>query len=579
MPTNLPPDTESFDAIIVGSGFGGSVCAAQLAAAGLAVVVLERGAPYPPGAFARTPREMRTNFWDPDAGLHGLFEIWSFAQVNAIVSAGLGGGSLIYANVLLEKPPETFADRVLPDGTLTSWPVDHPALEPHYAAVLDVLRPERLPATEPYASIPKATEFARAARAAGLDVDHPPLAIRFADAAGRTEPGIPLPPDGNLHDRPRVTCRLLGACDVGCNEGAKNSLDMTYLTEAKRHGARIRTLCEAVAVHSNPAPAGGWRVRYVQHAGARAGHRPDLLDPTGEIDRTITAPVVVIAAGALGSTRLLLGHRAALPGLSPQLGRRFSTNGDMITFARDCRTTPGGRGPRRDLSPSLGPVITTSARGSVDGHDVWLQDAGGPDFSEWGWQAPEVPGDLLGLLRRMLLRRAAEAIGGSRRRTRVSADVAAAFGTARSSAAMLPLLSMGIDVPGGRLSLDGDVLNLDWDPHGDSRGYFDAAEATARSTAAQLGGHLAPRFGLARARAMTVHPLGGCPMGRDREHGVVDDHGEVFSADGLHRGLFVADGSVMPGPVGPNPSLTIAAVAHRFSARMIERASTGPRHG
>ncbi|MCA1689705.1 MAG: GMC family oxidoreductase N-terminal domain-containing protein [Actinobacteria bacterium] len=572
MITNPPPDTESFDAIIVGSGFGGSVCASRLAAAGLDVVVLERGAPYPPGAFARTPRQMRTNFWDPDAGLHGLFEVWSFAQVKAIVSAGLGGGSLIYANVLLPKPPETFADRLLPDGTLVSWPVGHTDLEPHYQAVLDVLRPERLPTNEPYASIPKTLEFARAARAAGLTVEHPPLAIRFAAGGAPPEPGIPLPPDDNLHGRPRLTCRLLGACDVGCNEGAKSSLDMTYLSEAKRRGARIRTLCEAVAVGRDH--GSGWRVRYVQHVCARAGHRPDLLDPTQEVDRTITAPVVVIAAGTLGSTRLLLGHRAALPGLSRQLGRRFSTNGDMITFARDCRTTGERRGPSRDLSPSLGPVITTSARGSVGGHDVWLQDAGGPEFSEWGWQGPELPGDLLGLIRRLLLRRAAEALGGSRRRTRVSADVAAGFGSARSSAAMLPLLSMGIDVPGGRLSLDGDVLNLDWDPHGDSRDYFDAAEAAARTTAEQLGGHLAPRFGLARARAMTVHPLGGCSMGRDRDQGVVDDHGEVFSADGLHRGLFVADGAVMPGPVGPNPSLTIAALADRFSARMIDRAAS-----
>ncbi|MGI8801524.1 MAG: GMC oxidoreductase [Solirubrobacteraceae bacterium] len=560
-------DTEEFDAIVIGSGFGGSVSASRLARAGLEVVVLERGAPYPPGSFARTPRQMGTNFWDPDAGLHGLFEIWSFAQVNAIVSSGLGGGSLIYANVLLRKPADTFKERALPDGTVESWPLGPTALEPHYAAVLDVLRPERLPESEPYASLPKTREFTRAATAAGFDVERPPLAIRFTAGDGVAEPGVPLVEEANLHHRPRLTCRLIGECDIGCNEGAKNSLDMTYLTDAQRHGAHIRTLCEAVAV--DPDGAGAWRVRYVQHVSARAGHRPELLDPTLELDRTITAKVVVIAAGTLGSTRLLLGNRAAMPGLSRQIGRRFSTNGDMITFARDCRTAP--RGPWRDLSPSRGPVISASGHRTVDGHHLWLQDAGGPDFSEWGWQAPEVPGDLLGVVRRMLLRRAAEAVGG-RRRTRVSADVAAAFGDARSSAAMLPLLSMGIDVPGGRLSLDGDVLNLDWDPHGDSDGYFDAAEAAARQVAQQLGGRLAPRFGLARARAMTVHPLGGCSMGRDSGRGVVDEWGEVFDGDGRCEGLFVADGSVMPGPIGPNPSLTIAALAHRFAERMIERA-------
>jgi cholesterol oxidase len=456
----------------------------------------------------------------------------------------------------------------VPGGAVTSWPVGRDALDPHYEAVLGVLRPERLPTTEPYASIPKTREFTRAAKAAGFTVDRPPLAIRFAPAADApAAPGIPLADDGNLHHRPRLTCRLLGECDVGCNEGAKNSLDMTYLTAAQGHGAQIRTLCEAVAI--DRVPGGGWGVRYVQHVAARAGHRADLLDPTREIDRRITAKLVILAAGTLGSTRLLLAHRGSLPGLSHQLGRRFSTNGDMITFARDCLTAD--RRAWRELSPSLGPVITTSAHRSSGGHDVWLQDAGGPDFSEWMWQAPEVPGDLFGVIRRMLVSRAAEAVGG-RRRTRVSADVASAFGNARSSAAMLPLLSMGIDVPGGRLSLDGDVLQLDWDPDGDSHDYFDAAEAAARSVAEQLGGRLAPRFGLARARAMTVHPLGGCSMGRDHDHGVVDEWGEAFDGEDRYRGLFVADGSVMPGPVGPNPSLTIAALADRFSERMIARA-------
>jgi cholesterol oxidase len=546
---------EVFDAIVVGSGFGGSVCASRLARDGLRVVVLERGAPYPPGSFPRTPRQMRTAFWDPDAGLHGLFEVWSFARVNAIVSSGLGGGSLIYANVMLRKPPETFAERELPDGTLASWPIDAAALEPDYRAVLDVLEP----APVPY-PLPKTLAFEAAATAAGFTVERPPLAIRFAPD-GRP-PGEPLADDGNLHGRPRLSCRLLGDCDVGCNEGAKNSLDMTYLTDAHARGADLRTLCEAVGLER--AGEDAWSVRYVQHVGARDGHPPDLLDPTTEVDRRITGRIVVLAAGTFGSTRLLLAHRGRLPGLSRRLGRQISTNGDMITFARNCRT-PGGAW--RDLSPSFGPVITASGRRTAGGNDLWLQDAGGPDFSEWLWQGLEGPGDAAGVLRRMLARGVAEAVGG-RRRTRVSADVAGAFGSARASAAMLPLLSMGIDVPGGRLSLDGDALQLDWDPDGDSGPYFDAAEAAAREVAGALGGRLAPRTIAGHARAITVHPLGGCAMGHGPQDGVVDDWGEVFS----QPGLFVADGSVMPGPIGPNPSLTIAALAHRFSARMIERA-------
>ena len=100
--------SQCFGAIVVGSGFGGAVTACRLAEAGVKVLVLERGKPYPPGSFPRTPRGMRENFWDPAAGLHGLFDVWSFSNVTALVASGLGGGSLIYANVMLRKPEETF---------------------------------------------------------------------------------------------------------------------------------------------------------------------------------------------------------------------------------------------------------------------------------------------------------------------------------------------------------------------------------------------------------------------------------------------------------------------------------------
>ncbi len=103
---------EHFDAVVVGSGFGGAVAAFRLAEAGVErVLVLERGQPYPPGSFPRTPRGMRENFWDPATGLHGLFDVWSFPHVTALVAAGLGGGSLIYANVILRKPEDSFAVR------------------------------------------------------------------------------------------------------------------------------------------------------------------------------------------------------------------------------------------------------------------------------------------------------------------------------------------------------------------------------------------------------------------------------------------------------------------------------------
>src|SRR4051794_16490931 len=115
--------TDWVDAVVVGSGFGGSVVACRLAEAGRSVCVFERGKRYPPGSFPRRPDEMARNFWDPDEGLHGLFDIWSFRHIESVVSSGLGGGSLIYANVMLRKDEHWFVRDTGSAGGFESWPV------------------------------------------------------------------------------------------------------------------------------------------------------------------------------------------------------------------------------------------------------------------------------------------------------------------------------------------------------------------------------------------------------------------------------------------------------------------------
>jgi cholesterol oxidase len=576
----------NYDAVVIGSGFGGAVAAYQLVAEGkLRVLLLERGLPYPPGSFARTPRELSRSFWDPSAGLHGLFEMWSFSRVRALVSSGLGGGSLIYANVMLPKPPETFAAG--PSNDYVPWPIAADELKDWYAEAETFLAPTTLPAQ--YAERPrerggvtKTQQFMAAARAQGLDPQLAPIAVTFraqdgqASATARPVPGEPFGAD-NLHGRPRHTCTLVGECDLGCNEGAKNSLDYTYLSRFVKSGraengesrARIFTCCEATSIE--PAPDGGYRVNFVEHRAARAVvqrrrelHDPGepLLDPdtdetSAEWTRTVTASVVVVAAGTFGSTRLLLASRPRLPRLSAQLGRRFSTNGDLLTVARECRAPDG---TWRNLDPTYGPVITAYAQHTAGGRRLWMQDAGGPGVSAWAWQAGELPRDLW----------SARALGPSllrgRHGGRISRLLARALGSAASSSAMLPMLTMGEDIAGGRMRLEGDGLALDWDPRGRSRSYFDSAVSLAERFANHLGGRLGPPLAARWAPGLTAHPLGGCPMGADARSGVVDSYGEVFG----YRGLFVADGSIMPGPVGPNPSFTIAAMAGRIgqAARM-----------
>jgi cholesterol oxidase len=558
-----------FDAVVIGSGFGGAVAAWRLLdrCPDRRVLLLERGRPYPPGSFPRRPRDMARNFWDPASGLFGMYELWSFDHAKALVCSGLGGGSLIYANVLLEKPEDSFK-RIAADGSEKDWPVTYKDLEPRYTEIAETLGATPLPdayhspaAGEP--AVPKTQQFIASARAAGFEDPKPsPVAISF-DAGGGPQPGASLGSDF-LHGRERRTCTLVGECDMGCNEGAKNTLDFTYLSKFAQAGGEIRTCCEATSITRT---ADGFEVRYLQHSAARddaertAGPRgdgPRLFDDTDVSARTISARVVVLAAGALGSPRLLLASRKRLPPLSPLLGCNFSSNGDLLAVARECTDTTGAP---RDLAQSRGPVITAYALSRSDGGTLWLEDAGGPELAEWGWQLPEAAKDALSLGPRQR-ERIVQHLRRIRPRSRISSLVAGALGDAHASAAMLPMLAMGFDNAGGRAQLDRDAMSLDWDP-ADSAEHFAAAERATAQIASGLGGHTWPRSRRLREvlRGVTVHPLGGCAMGCDIDDGVVDGNGEVFGC----AGLYVADGSVMPAAIGPNPSLTIAAVADHIA--------------
>jgi cholesterol oxidase len=528
-----PEQRDEFDVVVVGSGFGGAMVAHELAGR-MRVLVLERGRPYPPGSFPRSPRAFaRDGLWAPQGSRHGLWEVLSFRGLDAIVSSGLGGGSLIYANVLLEKDPDTFAA----DGMV----IEPDVLREHARAARRLLRGVRYPWAE---STPKTRAVLDAAGELGLPAELPPIAVAF----GR-RPGDPLSGD-NLHGVARRTCTLSGACFVGCNEGAKQTLDLTLLTAAERAGAAIRTCSEARTLRRED---DGWVVGIRQHVAARAGHPERVLDPDRSPWREVRARRVVLAAGTFGTTRLLLANRAALPGLSRRLGAGFSSNGDLLMFLR---------GADRFLDPSRGPTITATIRvpdaQSPSGRELLVQDAGSPAGGEWLWQLlTETPGDLWRLRGRIARRLAARGRGGAD--SRVGELIASALGDTHASAAMVPLLGMGRDVPDGRMTLDGDALRLSWRER-PSRSFFEGLEATGRRVGAALGGRVF-RLGGRFARLVTVHPLGGCAMARDAEHGVVGSDGEVFGADGL----YVADGSLLAGPVGPNPSLTISALARHVA--------------
>jgi cholesterol oxidase len=551
-----------FDAVVVGSGFGASVVAYRLAKEGKEVCVLERGKAYPTGSFPRSPRDVSRNLWDPPSGLFGMFDIWSFRGIESLVSSGLGGGSLIYANVLLRKPPASFKDE-LPDGGYRCWPVTYDDLAPHYDEVEDMLGAQQYPFDdEPYSQTPKTIAMKEAAEALELEWQLPKLAVTFGNPDEDPAPGEPIPKDPiGLYDGTRSTCRLCGECDIGCNYGSKNTLDYNYLPKAQHEGAELRTLAEVRRIEPVD---DGYEVTYVQHDPAGGGRPKEALPHI-----TLTAKRLVLGAGTYGSTYLLLRNRSAFPKISPALGTRFSGNGDLLTFLRDASITVNGARVPMWLNPGYGPVITSaiSVADELDGtgrcgHEFYIEDGGHPQFVNWLDEVRGMPHVALRGMRFGVRRLAAHVLGSER--SNVSGDVAALVGGGVRSSTWLPLLAMGRDTPDGRMRLRRGNLDLDWTMQSSS-GYFAAVEATLASIAGELGAQLSKWPLRLFKRVITVHPLGGCPMGCSREEGVVNDQGEVFG----YPGLYVVDGSVMRGPVGPNPSLTIAAFANRAANGML----------
>jgi cholesterol oxidase len=591
----MSSENEFFDAVIIGSGFGGSVMAYRLAEAGLRVCLLERGKAYPPNSFPRKPYDLGRNFWDPSSGLFGLFDIWSFKRSGALVSSGLGGGSLIYANIHLRKDPNWFKeDR--PDGGYDPWPITYEQLEPHYERVEKMMNVQKYPLTHPpYDKTPKTLAMQEASQniQLGDNATHTWLPLNLAvsfrgkkvsnpdedDPANPPIMGAQIQEDQpHYHsvtmkrDLPRSTCRLCGECDIGCNYGSKNTLDYTYITAAihqKPHPARVETLCEVKTIA--PLEAVGYKVEFLRHD-------PDTIDPaTGKCPPppriTIACQRLIIAAGTFGSPYLLMRNLAAFPRLNREpLGSRFSVNGDLLTFVINSRERRNGKLVPRRLDPSFGPVITSAIRvgDSLDGNGAkgrgfYLEDAGIPYLFSWIAELSGLPGTLVRGLKFLKLR--AKYRTGLNNDANLSAEIANLLGPAATTMGTLALISMGRDFANGRLSLKGDLLDCDWTQK-KSQSYFDRVRQTGEAIAQSLNGKYldTPSYRYLH-QVLTAHPLGGCPMGFNAEDGVVNSYGEVFG----YPGLYVVDGSVMPGPVGPNPSLTIAAISDRAAGHIIDQ--------
>jgi cholesterol oxidase len=510
----LPRDLRfDLDVAVAGSGYGGSVMALRLAEAGLRVGVLERGQRF---AMGQLPRD-EAAYFEPEKGRLGHHQFRDLGNNTGWIGAGVGGGSLVNAAIMLRK--NDFSG--FPEG------INERTIARFYDIVEEMLGARPFPVDDPaspHFGTPK-TEFIRdAARALGTRAVMPRLAVRYG-VAGEPEGRVHL----NVHGAPQQNCRGCGECSLpGCNYGAKNTLDLNYLKRAEAlFGARV--LPRAQADRIEPLPGGGYRVHFA--------------DPETGAPGSYTAKTLVLAAGTLGSTELLLRNRevhGTLRGLSARLGDRYTTNGNFIGFLLNAN---------RPIEPQRGPEITAGIEfPGPDGKGQGFHIFDGSYRDPW-----MVLGRLVGLPTALI--KALDFHMTSMK----------ALGLFRPDGT-LPLLVLGRDRAVGSLSLDGSGRLTSSIDLRANKPYYDAVEEQLKAVIDSVGGLFVPFPLWHLGRKIEVpHPLGGVPMGSDASEGVVDEAGRVFG----HDGLVVLDGSIMPASLGVNPALTIAAIAERAAEILI----------
>jgi cholesterol oxidase len=514
-----------YDAVVVGSGFGGGIAACRLAEAGLRVCVLERGRRFGRGDFPDRLEQAPRMLWHPAANPGGLLDVRLMRDVTVITAAGVGGGSLVYANVQLRAPADVF-DGGWPAGTTRT------ELDPWYARTEAALDPRETPDDPP---LPKVRAFAAAGRRVGREAQRLPLAVHFG--APREHPFSGVPQEG---------CQNLGRCDLGCPIGAKNTIDLTYLARAEALGAMVLPLRLAKRIDPPATPGGRWRVGFED-----LGYR---------VKGAVEAPLLVLAAGTLGTPRLLLTNRRRLGRLSPALGTRFSGNGDALGMTFDPQAADV-RGIRNDFGP-----VMTSALDYTRDRRLMLADGGLPAGFEVLFDVARGVDVITGWRRKLLQLRDLLVRAGLSDQPMHPRELRLRQCARRREE--LVFLMFGRDAADGTMRLTPLLRRLDvrWSMAGSSRLFADLRR-TAHELAAAVSGE--PFFALDAGplgKFATVHPLGGAPMADDPRAGVVDPWGRVHGYDGL----YVFDGSIVPTALGVNPSKTIAALAERGVHRLVE---------
>jgi cholesterol oxidase len=533
-----------YEVVVVGSGYGGAIAACRLSRAGRSVAVLERGREMHPGEYPSRLTEAAAHVQVTGPGLganeqkgdrRNLYWFHTGASMNVFSGCGLGGTSLVNAGVSLEPDPRVFLDERWPAGLRRDV---GSSLADGYIAADHMLVPRQYPATFPHLAKIDALRVA----AGGDPISPTPINVTFD--SGPNVIGIDQP-----------ACVGCGDCVTGCNTGAKNTVLMNYLPDASAHGTSIFTEMDVRTIELDPRGE-GWVV-HVQPLGF--GRDEEFTAPP----IALSADLVVLAAGTVGTTGILLRSAAKGLSLSGQVGRRFTGNGDILGFAQRPHTTVRGIGaghcPPEPSNPP-GPCITAfidRRKGSVE-EGVIIEDAVIP-----GLLAKVVAADLVAQFGAR-----DESIPQCIKAGLAGLSSFLRGGREGATEHLQTFLLMGHDGGEGRLVLEDDDVAIEWPDVGTSD-FYRRADSILAGLAEEGGGTYIEdplSSHLLHQSLVTVHPLGGCIMADGAQHGVVDHRGRVFSSSqgtAVYQNLVVADGSIVPMPLGVNPLLTISALAER----------------
>jgi cholesterol oxidase len=539
-----------YSVVVIGSGYGGGIAASRLARAGQQVCLLERGRELQPGEYPDTLPEVLAHVQVDTPDMHigsrtGLYDLRVNEDINVFAGCGLGGTSLVNANVSLPADPRVFDDPRWPVGFRQDVPT---LLAEGYKHAQDMLKP--VPYPDDFPKLQKLEALENSAKFHQQKFYRPPINVTFQD--GVSPAGVE-----------QQACKLCGDCVTGCNHAAKNTVLMNYLPDAVNHGAEIYTQIDVRRLERKD---NQWLIHYqLLDTGREQFDAPELF---------ITADIVVLAGGMMGSTEVLLRSQATGLSLSSTVGQHFTGNGDVLAFGYDGKNPISGIGfgnlpvqGRTPVGPCISGVIDDRAQqspvelgmvieeGSIPGALGAMLSAGLAALAPWSGK--ELAAD------------AGEFIE-ERTREAESLIMGPYYGAIENTQTYLVMTH---DDANGHMTLEDDRLRLHW-PGVGNQPVFTRVSERLKQVTAPLGGVFLnnPLWSdLTNHNLITVHPLGGCVMAEDAAGGVVNHKGQVFSAQSgtaVYDNLYVCDGSVIPRALGVNPLLTISAVAERCCARI-----------